>query len=268
MSKRLQHVAFGLVLLLVLALLVLPERTAAKLKLAIGGLFLPLFGLAGSAQGLAHHGSQALVSRQALLRQVAQLQEENRLLRAQVQQGDLALRENNRLRQLLGWQQQSRWRVTPARVIARDTANWWRTVRIDVGQRDGVRPDSPVLAAEGLVGRVSEVAHTTSCVVLIGDPKCRVAVVVRETGEQGVISATSRGVLDHRLVDLTHLPRNCALKPGQTVYTSGLGGIFPAGLPVGAIVDAQSRLYGLYSEARVKLAVDSSRLDEVMVLLR
>jgi len=267
MSKRPQHVAFALVLLLVLALLVLPERTAAKLKLAVGGLFLPLFGLAGSAQGLADQGGQALVSRRALLRQVAQLQEENQRLRAQVQQGDLALRENNRLRQLLGWQQQSPWRLKPARVIARDTANWWQTVRIDVGQRDGVRPDSPVLTAEGLVGRVSEVAHTTSQVVLIGDPKCRVAVVVRETGEHGVVSAASRGVLDHRLMDLTHLPRNSALKPGQTVYTSGLGGVFPAGLPVGAIVDSQSVAYGLYREARVKMAVDSSRLEEVMVLL-
>jgi rod shape-determining protein MreC len=267
MSKRPQHVAFGLVLLLVLALLVLPERTGAKLKLAAGGMFLPLFGLAGSTQGLVDQGGRALVSRRALLRQVARLQEENQRLRAQVQQGDQALRENNRLRQLLGWQQQTRWRLKPARVTARDTANWWRTVRIDVGQRDGVRPDSPVLTAEGLVGRVSEVAHTSSRVALIGDPKCHVAVVVRETGEQGVVWAASSGVLDHRLVDLTHLPRNSALKPGQTVYTSGLGGVFPAGLPVGAIVDSRSVGYGLYTEARVKLAVDSSRLEEVMVLL-
>jgi rod shape-determining protein MreC len=140
-------------------------------------------------------------------------------------------------------------------------------VRIDAGQRDGVRVDAPVLTAEGLVGRVSAAAHTTSQVVLIGDPKCQVAVVVRETGEQGVLSAISVGVLDHRLVDLTHLPRNSALKPGQTVYTSGLGGIFPAGLAVGAIVDSRSVGYGLYTEARVKLAVDSSRLEDVMVML-
>jgi rod shape-determining protein MreC len=267
MSNRPQHVAFGLVLLFALALLNLPERTAAKLKLAVSGLFLPLFGLAGSAQGLADRGAQALVPRRALLQQVAQLQEENKQLRARLQQGEEALRENNRLRQLLGWQQQSPRRLKAARVIARDTANWWRTVRIDLGQRDGVREDSPVLTAEGLVGRVSAAAHTTSQVVLIGDPKCHVAVVVRETGEQGVLSATSSGVLDHRLVDLTHLPRNSAMKPGQTVYTSGLGGIFPAGVPVGAIVDSRSVGYGLYTEARVKLAVDSSRLEEVMVML-
>jgi rod shape-determining protein MreC len=267
MSNRPHHVAFGLVLLLVLALLNLPGRTAAKLKLGVGSLFLPLFGLAGSAQGLGEQGGQRLVSRRVLLQQLAQLQAENKQLRAQLQQGDQALRENNHLRQLVGWQQQSPWRLKAARIIARDTAFWWQTVRIDVGRRDGVRVDSPVLRAEGLVGRVSEVAHTTSQVVLIGDPKCHVAVVVRETGEQGVLSATSSGVLDHLLVDLTHLPRNSASKPGQTVYTSGLGGIFPAGVPVGAIVDSRSVGYGLYTEARVKLAVDSSRLEDVMVML-
>jgi rod shape-determining protein MreC len=74
-------------------------------------------------------------------------------------------------------------------------------------------------------------------------------------------------VLDHRLVDLTHLPRNTALRPGQIVSTSGLGGIFPPGLPVGTVVDHRSVAYGLYTEARVKLLADTSRLREVMVIL-
>jgi rod shape-determining protein MreC len=91
--------------------------------------------------------------------------------------------------------------------------------------------------------------------------------VIRETGEHGIISASSAGVLDHRLVDLTHLPRNVSLRAGQTVYTSGLGGLYPPGIPVGTVVDSRSVAYGLYTEARVKLAADSSRLREVMVLM-
>ena len=87
-------------------------------------------------------------------------------------------------------------------------ATGWRTLLIDRGSRDGLRPNLPVISPEGLVGRVAEVGPSTAQVVFVGDPKCRVAVVVRETGEQGVITAPSAGVLDHRLVDLTHLPRN------------------------------------------------------------
>jgi rod shape-determining protein MreC len=267
MAKRSQYVALSLVCLLVLLLLSLPDQAAVKLKLALSSLFLPLFGLVGSSHGLAEQTGQAVLPRRALLQQVEELRRENQQLRLQAAQAREAQLENARLRQLLGWQGQSPWRLKPARIIARDTANWWRTVWIDRGRRDGLRPDLPVLTAEGLVGRIGETGHATAVVVLVGDPKCRVAVVVRETGENGVLSSSSGEVLDHRLVDLTHLPRNTNLKPGQTVYTSGLGGVFPAGIPVGAVVDSRAVSYGLYTEARVKLTVDSSPLTEVMVML-
>ena len=57
----------------------------------------------------------------------------------------------------------------------RDPANWWRTVQIDLGSRDGIQTNQPVLTAEGLVGRVSSVSYVSSQVVLIGDPNCRVS---------------------------------------------------------------------------------------------
>lgn len=267
MSKRSYVMAFGVVLVLVLVLLNLPDHAASRAKLAVGSLFLPLFGLASSGHQLVQQVGAALVPRRTLLAQVDQARRENQELRVLATQGAEALKENTRLRQLLGWQAQSPWKGKPARIIARDTATWWRTARIDRGSRDGLRPELPVLGIDGLVGKIGEVGLTAAEVVFVGDPKCRVAVVIRETGEQGVLSAPSSGVLDHRLVDLTHLPRHTALKPGQSAYTSGLGGIFPAGLPVGTVVDYRSVGYGLYTEARVKLSEDTSRLREVMVLL-
>jgi rod shape-determining protein MreC len=73
-------------------------------------------------------------------------------------------------------------------------------------------------------------------------------------------------VLDSSLVNLGFLSRNAALAPGQKVVTSGLGGIFPAGIPIGTIVDFRSVEFGLYTEARVKLAANLSALEEVWVL--
>jgi len=267
MLKRPHHAAFGSVLLLGLALLNLPDNVAIQAKLAVSSLFLPLFGLAGSVHALAAQAGNTIVPRRVLNERIDQLTKENLQLSLKAAQGEEALRENARLHQLLGWQQQSPWHLKPARVVARDTANWWRTLRIDFGKRDGARVNMPVLCPEGLVGRLSQVGYAMSEVVLVGDPKCAVAVVIAETHENGVVTASASGVLDHRLVDLTHLPRNTALKPGQTVYTSGLGGVFPAGIPVGAVVDWRSVGYGLYSEARLKLGADSSRLQEVMVML-
>jgi rod shape-determining protein MreC len=260
-------IGFAAVLLVALALLNLPEQVSRKARLAIGSLFVPFFGLVGSGQMLAKSASDLTASRQSLLNELETLRRENLELRLQAQQGAEALRENERLRELVGWQRQARWKHKAARVIARDPENWWRTLWIDLGSRDGLRPDLPVLTPEGLVGRTGEVGLSRTQVLLVGDPKCRVAVLVREAGENGVISAVSSSVLDHRLVDLTNLPRHSALRPGQTVQTSGLGGIFPAGIPVGTIVDARSVGFGLYTEARVKMATDTSRLREVLVLM-
>lgn len=267
MLKRPHYVAFVVVLGVVVVLLNLPDRGATQAKLAVGSLFLPLFGLVSSGEHLAADASRLLASRPTLTHELEQLRQENRELRLRIEQATEAVRENTRLRQLLGWQPQTPWKFKPARVIARDTAHWWRTVRIDVGRRDGMRPNLPVLVPEGLVGRLGDVGYTASEVILIGDPQCRVAAVVRETGEQGVISAMASGVLDHRLVDLTHLPRYTTMKPGQTVATSGLGGVFPAGIPVGSVVDYRSVGYGLTTEARVKLSADTSRLQEVLILI-
>ena len=268
MFRKPQLIALGAVMLVVLVLLNLPEQPAARAKLVVSSLFLPLFGLVSSAQRVVSEAGRAVVPRTLLLRELSELRAQNRTLHLQVAQLRTAEAENQRLRQMVGWQRLSPWKSRACRVIARDTADWWRTVRIDLGSRDGARPGLPVVSGEGLLlGRLDTVGWAISAVVLVGDPKCRVSVVVRESRETGVLTTPSAGVLDHRLVDLTHLPRNTALRPGQAVHTSGLGGYFPAGIPVGTVVDTRSVGFGLYSEARVKLLADSSRLEEVVVLM-
>jgi rod shape-determining protein MreC len=268
MLKRPHYIALGIVILLTLVLLKLPNRTAAQLKLAIGGLFLPIFSFFGSAQQLAENSGNMVVPRKELLRQLEQLQKENQELRIRSMQYEATAQENARLRQHFGWQKQTLWKLKLARVVARDPANLWRTIKIDLGQRDGVVNDSPVLTAEGLVGRVSEVGYSQSQVVLLGDPDCRVSVMIEDPPhEHGVIAPASSNPLDGTLVDLGYLSGSSKLKAGQRVVTSGSGGIFPAGIFVGHIADFRTIGYGLYKEARVSLAVKMNTLEEVFVKL-
>jgi rod shape-determining protein MreC len=268
MLKRPQYIVLGLVVLLALVVLNLPARTATRLKLAVGGLFLPLFGLAGAGQQTAVRATDAVVSRAELARQNESLRRENQQLRLQTMQAEETARENARLRQLFQWQQQSysKSRLKLARVVLRDPANWWRTVQIDLGSKHGLTNNLPVLTTDGLAGRISSVSLTHAQVVLIGDPNCKVSALVQnETRDTGVIGASDP--LDSSLVELSHLSRTANLKPGQNVVTSGLGGIFPAGIPIGKIVDSHTVEYGLYMEARVKLNVNPGALEEVWVLL-
>ncbi len=265
MLKRPHYIALGLVVLLTLAILNLPSQTTARLKLGVGGLFLPLFGLASSSQQVAGTAGDALVPRRELLRLNDSLRQENQQLRLQAMQAQETASENARLRQLLGWQRQKSWKLKLAKVVLREPANWWRTVQIDLGSRDGLRVNLPVLTIDGLVGRISAVGLTRSQVVLLGDPNCKVAArVENESRDTGVIGASEP--LDTEFVGLGFLSRNAKLKPAQTVVTSGEGGIFPSGILIGKIVDVQAADYGLRTEAQVKLAANLNALEEVLVM--
>jgi len=268
MLKKAHYIAFAVVALVTLVVLNLPSRTAAQLKLAISGLFLPLFGLSHSTQHLAQQVGDAIVPREDLLKELHHSKQENEELRIHLMRLNEAVHENQRLHRLLKLPEEKPWKLQLARVISRDPANWWRTIQINVGLRDGISTNSPVLIPEGLVGRISEPGFSQSRVVLLGDPDCRVAVMVNgPSRDHGVIAPASSNPLDPSIVDLDYLSQHSDLKPGQQVLTSGLGGIFPKGIPVGRIIDFQSVDFGLYSEARVKLSVRMNELEEVWVIL-
>jgi rod shape-determining protein MreC len=265
MFKQKNYLALGAVVFVAVVLLSLPTRATSRLKLAVGSWFLPLFGLAGAAQQLPADLADSVLPRRELLQQVDKFRRENQQLRSQSVQSTAIARENDQLRALFGWQRQSPWKLKLASVVMRDPANWWRTVQIDLGSRDGLRENLPVISDAGLVGRVSSVSLTRSQIVLLGDPNCHVSALVENAArDMGVLIAG--GTLDTSLVELTYLASSANLKPGQSVITSGLGGVFPKGIPIGQIVDSRSVEYGLYTDARVKLNANLGSLEQVWVL--
>ncbi len=269
MLNKAHFKALGFVGLLTIVLVFgLPRQTAAQFKLAIGSLFLPLFGLSRTANHLTREAGDALVSRGELLRLNEALRHTNAVLQLQGQQLAAVIAENDRLRAYYNWQRTTLWkdRLRLARVVARDPANWWQTISIDLGSLQGMREDLPVLSQEGLVGRIKSVSLTRSQVVLISDPGCKVSAAIEGTRELGVITG-SASPINHTLVRLSHLASTTVIKPGQTVRTSGSGGVFPAGIHIGKIAeDPQAVYFGQSSEARVKLGADLNALDEVWVL--
>src|ERR1700753_2256672 len=104
MLKRSHYIALGIVVLLTLILLNLPSHTTARLKLAVGSLFLPLFGLANSSDQLANKAGDAITTRSELLKENDSLRRQNDELRLEAMQAQDTARENARLRQMIGWQ--------------------------------------------------------------------------------------------------------------------------------------------------------------------
>ncbi len=269
MLKRPQYIALGVIILCTFVLLKLPDRAAANLKLAISGIFLPLFGMSGSLGDLAENSSYSLLSRRELIRQLQWQHKTNQLSVLYFRQAEEWKRENDRLRDYFNIPRQYPWKPQMARVVARDPVNWWKTITVDRGTRDGVVTNLPVVTPEGLVGDRSNVSFAQSQSAgarATGLPRIRPR-RRRQESRTGRARARPPSPLDHALADLSFLSRNSKLMPGQLVVTSGMGGVFPKGIVVGQIADFRTIGYGLYKEAQVRLAVNMNRLEEVFILM-
>ena len=269
-----QQTAVGAVLLTVFLLLAMPEGVRARLKSAIGGLFLPMIGISTTGQaaleslgqlGVSEPDSfpanQALGQRSGQAPSVAELQLEN----------DRLADENKRLRDEVQWEQRIPWETRLTQVVGRDPFNWWRRVKINLGtnKEARLRLNQPIISVRGeLVGRISEVGPLTSWVLLVGDPNCRFSALLKESRSQGGIVSPRQYSADPRVVELTYLPNDAEVRPGQAVVTSGMGGVFPKEIPVGQVVDSWVSRDGLYTEARVKLHANLNQLETVRVLVK
>ncbi|MEJ2199419.1 MAG: rod shape-determining protein MreC [Desulfuromonadaceae bacterium] len=186
---------------------------------------------------------------------------ENRQLRAHLAQLKEIQLANERLQALLAFREQQALQALPAQVIGEDATSWFRTVMIDKGETDGVQEGMPVVVAEGVAGRVIRVADHQSRVLLLTDASSAVAALVQRTRSRGICRGQGEGLsFDFAL-------REKDIQIGDQVITSGTGGVFPKGLPVGRVARVAREEYGLFQEIEVEPAVDFSRLEEVLVLL-
>lgn len=194
------------------------------------------------------------------------LQEEvNRLVVENIQLRELE-RENQRLRELLNYTRNNpNFDYTTAGVIGQiigtDPSNLLYTVFINVGARDGIARDMPVITHRGLAGRVVQVGPNYARVLLMIDPTSSVNVVIQNSRVQGIV----RGALDGTLI-MERIPQGETVSPGDLVLTSGLGGNFPDKLVVGQVIEVFQRDLDLFQTARVRSTVDFGDLETVLVL--
>lgn len=180
-------------------------------------------------------------------------------LQSRLQENEARLRE---LEELLGIKETLGFRTLGAQKIGESPSNFELAVTIDIGAADGVRPDMPVIAAQGLVGRVVEVAGNQAKVLLILDASSGVAVRLAASRETGILVGQRERELRLDLVD-----RDTPVEPGEQVVTSGLGGIYPQGIPVGVVSRVVPDEVGPQKQILVRPTVDFTRLAELLVVL-
>jgi rod shape-determining protein MreC len=195
-------------------------------------------------------------------RENQRLREENRQLAAELGKLQEVRLTNERLRKLLDFRDQQAQTALPAQVITEDATSWFRTVMIDKGSDHGVREGMPVVVAEGVAGRIIRAAPNQSRVLLITDASSAIATLVQRNRGRGVCRGSGNGL------SFEFALREEDIEVGDQVITSGNGGIFPKGLPIGAVVRVEREEYGMFQRVEVAPAVDFSRLEEVLVLVK
>jgi rod shape-determining protein MreC len=165
-----------------------------------------------------------------------------------------------RLQALLGFKEQFISKTLPAQVIGSSGSEQSRSVYIDKGSHDGIKPDMAVITADGVVGKVLRAFRTTSQVLLVNDQTSGVGAILEKSRLQGVLRGTPLGE-----VVLEKVMSDEAVQPGERVVTSGGDQIFPKGLPVGTVTKVSPGAE-LFLNIRVKPAADLNRLEEVLVI--
>jgi rod shape-determining protein MreC len=155
-----------------------------------------------------------------------------------------------------------------ARVIGRSPTVWYSKVTIDKGTSSGVRTDDPVVAADGLAGKVTQTTPNTAQVTLITDADSAVTARVLPGGSTGVVEPD---VGDFRDLQLDYIERGSAINEGDMVVTAGfstgdLGSVFPPGIPIGEITESSLEEQQAYQRVHLSAFADLRDMDFVRVL--
>jgi rod shape-determining protein MreC len=194
---------------------------------------------------------------------------ENRRLRDEAQQLRIeALRvtetveENARLRRLLALKEAMPLATLSGEIIAREWGGWVRSLTVNRGRSDQVTRLTAVIAPDGLIGRVVDVRPGASIVQVLTNPASTVGAHVVRTRTPGMVEGEARGTIRFK-----YMARDgSSIQVGDLVVTSGGGGLFPRGLPVGRVRAIDDRGSALFHYAVLTPVVDFARVDEVLLL--
>ncbi|MCK9538173.1 rod shape-determining protein MreC [Dokdonella sp.] len=233
-----------------------------SLRHAVGVVVEPVYRLAALPSDIARATRTAVVTQDQLASENRLLREQLLLAQARLNRLDALVAQNVRLKALLDAQKDLGLSVRFARLIDVDLDPFRHRVVLDVGAREGVVVGQPIIDADGVMGQVVEVMPGTAIAMLITDPAHAVPVVVERTGLRTI--AYGSGAIDR--LELPNIPISADVRPGDRLLTSGLGGRFPAGFPVGEIRSISNDASGMFAAALATPAAALDRSGEVLLL--
>lgn len=167
-----------------------------------------------------------------------------------------------RLQGLLHFTETTYENILAARIIGRDPSGFFQSVIIDKGTDSGLSVNMPVVNGDGVVGRIVSVSYNYSKVLLLIDQNSAVDCLIQRSRDNGIVKGLSSDECE-----MNYVLETSDISVDDVIITSGIGGIFPKGVPVGRVTKIKDPSDELFMEVRVKPFVDFSKLEEILVIL-
>ena len=253
-----QRFAFVFLVLAALALMMLGKMENAmieRISTTIVDVAAPIMDVLSRPVATVNEAVRTVRELAALRQENARLKRENARLLGWQEAAYRLTRQNAALQELLDFVPDPRAGFIAARVIGDAGGVFVRSMLVNAGTRNGVAKGQAVVVGEGLVGRIASAGSRSARVLLVTDINSRVPVLVESPGHRAILAGDNSA-----LPRLVFLPANAAVKPGARVVTSGHGGMFPSGLPVGEVVSIGK------DGVRIRPFVRLGRLEFVRIL--
>ena len=193
-----------------------------------------------------------------------ELKQKNSELEQSLRELEIIKAENATLKEYVDLKDKyQEYETVPAYVINKDIGNYTNTVIINAGKNDGIDVDMTVISEKGLVGQIVSVTDTTAKVQTLVDSGTAVSATIKTTGDNMLLRGTLN---DNTTLIASYIPTSATLLAGDTIETSGLGGIYPKGILIGTIKEVVNTQNITDRYAKVETAVDFNKLNTVLVI--
>jgi len=194
------------------------------------------------------------------------LKEENSKLEQSLRELEILKSENTTLKEYVNLKDKyTEYETIPAYVINKDISNYNDIIVINVGSKDGIQINMPVIADQGLVGHVISVTDATAKVQTIVDTSSTISCTITSTRDNLI----ARGSLEGKsTLKATYIPTDAKILKGDNIETSGLGGIYPKGIHVGQIKEVIETKNITNRYAIIETAVDFTKIETVLVIMK
>lgn len=261
----------GIVITVVLLIIIvivsnISTDNLSSIEGTLGKIFMPIQNGMIYVKNKISGNEQELSDINSLKNENQNLRNENSKLQEQLRELEILKSENNTLKEYVNLKEKySDYTTVPAYVIQRSISNYEKIIVINVGSKDGIEVGMPVISESGLVGHIISVTNSTSKIQTIIDTSSSVSANISNVQDSVILKGS---LSNSEILKATYIPADSTILQGDSVVTSGLGGIYPKGILVGTVKNIINTKNEADRYAEIEVSTDFMRLETVLIITK